>query len=237
MRYGMKRPPVREDQPGRIPGDGYPLRRGASCFLLFLFLLGAAALGPAQEKQDALKLLWDGKYEESVRICRQELQTYGREQAGKRMDSYAVMTWALLRLKRYDETIQMCEQGLRESRYDHRLIETLGEAHFYKGNNREALNYFEQYAALLPTGKKIGVVYYFMGEIYLRMGQYHHGDIALSTAVHHSPNIARWWIRLGYVREMAAEYSMAMEAYDQALALKPDSAEAARGRKRVQEKL
>ena len=58
---------------------------------------------------------------------------------------------------------------------------------------------------LNPTGDRIGQVYYFMGETYIRLGQYNNADIALSTALYHIPSAARWWSRLGYAREGAGK--------------------------------
>jgi tetratricopeptide (TPR) repeat protein len=120
---------------------------------------------------------------------------------------------------------------------DYRIIEILGEAHFHLGNNLEALKEFEEYAVLAPTGDRIDIVYYYMGEIFIRLGEFNHADIAFTTAVYHSPNNARWWARLGYAREMAKDYEYALEAYDQALTLNSSHSEARRGKERVLRKM
>ena len=62
---------------------------------------------------------------------------------------------------------------------------------------------------------------------------YNHADIALSTALHHSPSVSVWWGRLGYAREMAKDYVYALEAYEMALSLNPNLSDAERGRSRV----
>lgn len=49
--------------------------------------------------------------------------------------------------------------------------------------------------------------------------------------------LERWWIRLGYAREMAGNYYQAVEAYDEALRLNSSSVDAERGRSRVSAKL
>ena len=67
-----------------------------------------------------------------------------------------------------------------------------------------------------------------MGEIFIRLGEYNHADMAFTTAVYHSPNTARWWARLGYAREMARDYQFALEAYDKSLQLNPSLTEALR---------
>lgn len=76
-----------------------------------------------------------------------------------------------------------------------------------------------------------------MGEIFIRLGEFNHADIAISTALYHSPNIVRWWARLGYAREMAQEYNWAIDAYQKALQLNATFTEAERGIERVREKM
>jgi tetratricopeptide (TPR) repeat protein len=202
----------------------------AACALvLLLFSAGTAS---AQEKPDALKLYNNGQYERAVEVCLDELEVMPRN-----MDSYSVLCWSLLRLNRYDEAQEYAEQGLEISRYDPRMVEVMGEVHYYKGNNLEALKWFEEYAVLSPTGPRIDSVYYFMGEIFIRLGEFHHADIALTTAVYHTPTVARWWARLGYSREMAEDYRHAIEAYDEARRLNPNLSDASRGKRIAEEKL
>ena len=123
------------------------------------------------------------------------------------------------------------------SRYDPRVIENAGEALFYLGRRAEALRYFEEYAAISPTGGRIDLVYYFMGEIFIQQGKFNNADIALSTALYHSPNVADWWTRLGYARERGGDFQWSLEAYNKALALNPNLVDAVRGRSRVEQQL
>ncbi|MCK5674782.1 MAG: tetratricopeptide repeat protein [Spirochaetales bacterium] len=196
--------------------------------LFFLILiLSAAAFG--QDVPDALVLYQAGKYDEAIKICENELAI----RPGN-MDSYSVLGWSLIRQAKYKEALEKAKEGLKISRYDARIVEIVGEANFYLGKNQEALKWFEEYAALSPGGGRIDSAYYFMGELFIRMGEYHHADIALTTAVYHSPNIARWWARLGYAREMAKDYDYSIEAYDKALELAPSFPDAKRGKERVE---
>jgi tetratricopeptide (TPR) repeat protein len=151
----------------------------------------------------------------------------------KDMDSYSVLGWSLLKLGRYQEAVDYAKRAIEISRYDNRIVEILGEAYYFLGDNAQALKYFEEYTVLAPTGERIDDVYYYMGEIYIRMSDYNHADIAFTTAVHYSPNIAQWWARLGYAREMAKRYKLSLEAYDHALQLNPSFPDALRGRERV----
>ena len=187
----------------------------------------------SQEKKDALKLYRQGQYEESVSVCLEELAAYGEGQVISKMDSYTVLGWALIRLGRYNDAVSHSEEALSISRYDTRVIETLGEAHYFLGNYDRGLSYFQQYVALNPTGDRIGQVYSYMGETYIRMGKYNHADIALTTALYHVPSVARWWSRLGYAREGAGNAEAAEEAYSQALALQPSLQEARKGLERI----
>jgi tetratricopeptide (TPR) repeat protein len=200
----------------------------ASTIVAALLVLTAASV-VAQDRPDALGLYRRGRFEEAVDVCLQELEAQPRS-----MDSYVVLGWSLLRLERYQDALGYAQQALAISRYDERIIEITGEAYFYLGRNTDALRAFEEYVVLAPTGDRIGLVYYFMGEIFVRLGEYNHADIALSTAVYHSPNTARWWLRLGYARETAEDYQWALAAYDRALELNANLVEASRGRDRVQ---
>lgn len=203
-------------------------RIGAVLLLAFLTITGVFA----QEERDALALYRDGEYEEAIEVCLEELEAMPR-----RMDAHVVLGWSLLRLGRYEEALERGREAYRIAPGDYRIIEILGEANFYLGNNLRALQHFEEYTVLAPTGDRIDTVYYFMGEIFIRLGEYNHADIAFTTAVYHSPNIARWWSRLGYAREMAEDYVYALEAYNQALELNPSYNEALRGKERVMEKM
>jgi len=186
----------------------------------------------SQEKPDALELYNSGQFEEAAEVCLLELELMPRN-----MDSYAVLCWSLVRMGQYDEALKYARQGMEISRYDPRMVEIVGEVHFYQGRNLDALRWLEEYTVLSPTGPRIDTAYYLMGEVYIRLGEYHHADIAITTAVYHTPTIAQWWARLGYAREQAKDYTYALEAYDEALRLKPGFNEAERGVERVKEKM
>ena len=199
--------------------------------IVFLILSIFVSFGFSQER-DALKTYKEGNYKEAVEICRAELEVMPQ-----RMDAYVVMCWSLIKLNRYEEALEAARKAYRISPTDYRIIEILGEAHFFLGNNLEALQFFEQYVVIAPTGDRIDMVYYYMGEIFIRLGEFNHADISISTALYHNPNIARWWSRLGYAREMASDYTYALDAYKKALRLNATFPEAERGIQRVLEKM
>lgn len=211
------------------------MKTNAKLILFILLFAAHATLLSAQSnlKQDALVLYNNGRYAESIAVCEQEIN-----ENPKRVESYVVMCWALVRNKQYSEAEQRALAGLSVSQYDLRLTEVLGEARYYLGKNNGAMEQFQKYVANAPeSGSRVGTAYYFMGEIYIRQARYQHADIALSSAVRKEPLLEKWWIRLGYAREMAGNYYQAVEAYDEALRLNSSSVDAERGRTRVSAKL
>ncbi len=209
-------------------------RRAARAFpfLLLLSLLATPLAAQEEELPDALELYNAGEYRRAVEVTQQEIERQPRN-----MDSYAVLCWSLLRLGRYDEALEYAQQGMDINRNDPRMVEVVGEVHYYKGNNLEALQWLEEYTETAPTGSRIDTVYYLMGEIFIRLGEFHHADIAITTAVHHTSQVAKWWARLGYARENAKEYEYSLEAYNEALRLRPGYNDAERGIERVKEKI
>ena len=202
-----------------------------SVFLLFVFVFFNPSF--SQTKQDALVLYNNGKFREAILVCEAELQ-----EIPNRIESYVVMCWSLVKNKQYNEAEIRALDGLKISQYDLRLIEILGEARYYLGKNQAAMEQFERYVANAPeSGSRVGSAYYFMGEIYIRQAKYQHADMAFTAAVKKEPLLDKWWVRLGYAREMAKNYYEAMDAYDEALRLNSSSIDAERGRSRVSAKL
>ena len=202
-----------------------------SVFLLFVFVFFHPSF--SQTKQDALVLYNNGKFREAILVCEAELQDNPN-----RIESYVVMCWSLVKNKQYNEAEIRALDGLKISQYDLRLIEILGEARYYLGKNQAAMEQFERYVANAPeSGSRVGSAYYFMGEIYIRQAKYQHADMAFTAAVKKEPLLDKWWVRLGYAREMAKNYYEAMDAYDEALRLNSSSIDAERGRSRVSAKL
>jgi tetratricopeptide (TPR) repeat protein len=203
--------------------------RMRSIFTLGFLIVGMAIPLLGQERPDALQLYRDGNYQRAAEVCLDELKETPRN-----MNSYVVLGWSLIKLGRYKDALEYGLKALEVSRYDVRVIQIVGEAYYYLGNNQEALKYLEEYTVIAPTGDLIGEVYYQMGEIFIRLGEYNRADLALSTAVFHNPRIALYWARLAYAREQAKDYRYAMEAYGKALQLNPNLSDALRGRQRLQ---
>lgn len=196
---------------------------------LSLVLLTFTAVVAAAQQKDALEAYKAGRFADAVTITQEELKTNPGN-----MDSYVVLCWSLQKLEKHQDAYNTALQALKLNAYDFRIIEIVGESSFYLGKNLDSLKAFEQYVVLAPSGDRIEKAYYFMGEIYLQLGQYNRADIALTTAVYHAPQTAAWWSRLGYARMLAKDYPSAKKAYDEALRQNPGLTEAARGKQQVE---
>ncbi len=206
---------------------GPALHRNRRAMLLILLVAVTGAIS-AQDRADALELYRQNRFAEAVEVTRDELV-----ENPANLDAYTVLGWSLLALNRDEDALEAGLEGLSVSRFDHRLLNIVGEAHYRLGNDLEALQYMQNYAAVAPTGSLIDEVYYVMGEIHLRLEEYHHADIAFTTAVYLNGNRPQWWARLGYAREMAGSPQYAAQAYQQALDRNPNLIEAQRGLDRV----
>jgi len=160
-------------------------------------------------------------YNEAIRLCMDELN---RNNAN--MDSYTILTWSLLRQRRYTEVINWGDRALRINPGDYRIVETMGEAYFFLNDYEHALIMLQRYAASMPRGDRSSTVYFFMGEIYRNQRKYLHADIAYTTAVNLEGSISLWWYRLGTVREAAGEYASAIAAYEKVISINPNYREA-----------
>jgi len=201
----------------------------AKRLLLPVFLACMAAVSYAQNRTpDALIEYRSGNYDRAIQICRSEI-----DENPSNIESHVVICWSLVRLNRFDEALRYALAGRALSRYDIRIIEILGEIHYFRGVPNDALQYFQEYASLAPEGQRIEMVYYYMGEIFIRQGKFRHADIALTTALHWVPGSAPWWARLAYARENSGDLASATEAYERALSLNSQLTDAQRGLERI----
>ncbi|NNM67284.1 MAG: tetratricopeptide repeat protein [Spirochaetales bacterium] len=198
-------------------------------FAVFAVVFFATVSAVFAEQKDALEAFRNGRYQEAVDICNDELKANPQN-----MDSYVVLCWALQKMGKYQDALNDAQQALKINPYDFRVIEIIGESDFYLGKIVDALHNFEQYTVLAPSGDRIQLAYYYMGEIFLQLGEYNHADIALTTAVYYAPQTPNWWARLGYARMLAKDYPSAQKAYEEALRQDPNNVDAQRGKQQVQ---
>lgn len=210
------------------------MMRNKYCLFFFVIfsLISSPVLLFAQDRPDALREYRNGNYDRAVSICTSEITANPNN-----LESHVVICWSLIRMGKYPEALRYGIAGRNISRYDPRIIEILGEANYYQGQNAEALQLFQEYVNLAPEGSRIDTVYYLMGEIYIRQGRFNHADIALSTAVYYLPGNAEWWTRLAYARENAGSFQAALSAYERALSLNSQSIDARYGLERVRQNI
>jgi tetratricopeptide (TPR) repeat protein len=198
-------------------------------FVLITLFISFVTVSLTAEQKDALEAYKQGHFQESIDICLDELKS-----TPQNLDSYVVLCWSLQKMEKYQEALDYAAQAQKINANDFRIIEIVAESDFFLGKNTDALGFFQQYAMLAPAGDRIDRAYYFMGEIYLQLGQYGHADIALTTAVYHAPQVPAWWARLGYARMMEKDYVWAKKAYEEALRQNPNLGEAQRGKQQVE---
>jgi tetratricopeptide (TPR) repeat protein len=167
-------------------------------------------------------------YDEAVGQC---LNQVSRNTANR--DSYAVLTWALLRQKKYAEAVLWGERGLALFADDYRIMETMGEACFHLNDFDRSLDWMQRYVNAVPQGERTSVAYFYIAEIFRLRRQYWRADIAYTTALRLNPELPLWWYRLGLVREALRDYPAAGEAYRRALQLNPNDGNAGAALERV----
>jgi tetratricopeptide (TPR) repeat protein len=170
----------------------------------------------------------DVYYNEAIRICQSEVS---RNAVNR--DTYAVITWALQRQRKYADVITWGERGLLLYADEYRIMETMGEAYFYLDDYDRSLSFMQRYTNALPQGERVSRAFFFIGEIFRLRQQYRHADIAYTTAVRFEPGLALWWYRLATVRESAGDITAAIEAYERALRLDPAYQDASAGLARL----
>ena len=196
----------------------------------FLLLLTLSVLLPAQTKPDALKAYREGRYNDAVTICLDEIAA-----DPSNVESHVVLSWALVEANAYEEAENWAKKGHALSKYDPRLIEILAEAHYYLETTNSPPPLPGIY--LLRTERQS----YIPCVLFHGRNTCVSRNIVMQTWLFRRAQLesmnARWWTRLGYSREMAKEYRYALEAYNSALKLDPNEQDAIRGRDRTQNQL
>lgn len=212
-----------------IRGSGFSPRSGIRPFVILVCLFVFSGLASAAPGTEAVRLFFEARYEEARSVALQSIRENPRD-----VDAYVGLAWSLVELGRYADADNYARKGI-SIRKDPRLGEALGEAAFHLGNNTVALEGLRSYIAAFPESRRTGRAYFYVGEVYLRLGKYMHADIALTAAVRFVPENASWWSRLGWIREKAGRLSQARIAYETALALDPRLSDAIVGRRRLLE--
>ncbi|AFG38236.1 tetratricopeptide repeat protein [Spirochaeta africana] len=206
------------------------ISRGWQLFATVAVLFCSAGLAWGQEtpaepdavpQRDALVEYRRGNYGAAIEITRDEIA-----QNPARLDAYVVLGWSLMAQDRWREAADAAQQAVSLRRWDARVLHILGESHYRLGNYETAIQRLQEYLAVNPQGSQRSAVYFYLGDALYRVGEYHHADIALSSAVEFSPDNPRWWVVLGNAREQAGQTEIARAAYQRALDLQPGLSDA-----------
>ncbi len=197
-------------------------------FFFIVFPFYAQMLFQAEGASLSSSLYREGRYKEAIEECEKEIVSNENN-----IDSYTTLTLVYMAMKDYAKAYNASQRGRKVQQYYPRLIEMQAIACYHLGRNIESLNLLQTYLSYTSQEKDVSEIYYYMGEIYLRLSQYNHADIALSTAVSIRPLEVSWWARLGYVREKSKTYKYSLEAYEKAISFDNNYFDALEGRKRV----
>lgn len=211
------------------------------CIFSLIFAVITVLTLASQDKADALKIYRSGRdlesmgriedakgvYAQAIEVCKQDLL-----ENGQNMDAFTIYGWSLIRLGKYQDSINICLEALKINQ-DSRVVENLGESYFYLGSYKESLKQMEKYIDASPKGERISTAYFFVGEIYRMTKLINRAEMAYTTAVYLEPSVSLWWYRLGTVRENLGDKKRSTEAYQKALNLRPDYKEASDGLSRV----
>ena len=209
--------------------------------ILFLFVLISGLFSQAASSSinvpsgmtgsDLLRMSQEGKHNDVALLAPQAIKKNPQD-----VDAYIGLAWSLNALKEYAKAKDIAQRGYAMFK-DPRLVQALGEAQYYLGENEAALANLQEYLAKFPEGSKSALSFYLCGELFVRMVKFNHADIAFSTALQYNPSNARWWARLGWVREKTSRYLAALKAYDQAVSLNPTLEDALTGKSRMLAKI
>jgi tetratricopeptide (TPR) repeat protein len=149
-------------------------------------------------------------------------------------EAYEILSLSMLAQGEYEEALKYGREGLEIQSDRMEMVAAVGISNYYLGRNEAALGHFNHYVRRAPLGERIHLVYFYTGEVYSRQGQWLKADVAISSALYHSPTMSSWWVRLGALRQRDESWTRAGEAYQEALNLDPNNEEARRGLQQVQ---
>jgi tetratricopeptide (TPR) repeat protein len=194
--------------------------------VLFLGTLAFAQIGPARASFER---------EDYTSADTEALTELSREPGN--YEAYEILSLAMLAREEYEEALKYGKEGLAIRGDSMEMVAAVGISSFYLGRNEEALGHFNHYIRRAPLGERIHLIYFYTGEVYIRQQQWQKADIALSSALYHSPTMGSWWVKLGSLRLNKEAWIRAGEAFQEALELDPSNEEARRGIQAVESAL
>ena len=169
-------------------------------------------------KLDALVLYRQGKYEDAVKITLGEIK-----QNPASLNSYIVLSWSLLKLKRYSEALNYGNKALKLKSNDYRVLFILGEASFYLKNNSESRAYFLSYLSFSKAikNRRLDLVYYYVVMTYIREKNLNKADFLASYALFLFPKDFRLNLIKAMLLETEGDFKSSANYYKTALKIRP----------------
>ncbi len=157
---------------------------------------------------------------------------------------------SLMNEGRYEEAIEAYNNALRIKPKDVELLKRIGKACVKIGVDREAIEIYKQVTHLKPDDAE---AHFALGDIYSRRGKDEQAMESFKQVIHFNPNSAETYVRLGDIfcryglrqvgkkifeqtigirlitPDYGSGYEQAIEAYNKALAIKPNLASAYSG--------
>lgn len=130
---------------------------------------------------------------------------------------------ALMRAKKYDDAIALCEQSLKTDVDDADVHEVLATVHFLTGKYDGAISHFTTVTRLAPRRP---ATYINMGAVYNRMGEYAKAVESLRRGLQLDKDSSEGFYNLGIAYRQLKEWKMAVPAYREAIRLDPQMYEA-----------
>lgn len=129
----------------------------------------------------------------------------------------------LMRAKKYDEAVALCEQALQADVDDTDVYEVLATVYFLTGKYDAAITNFTSVTRLAPRRP---ATYINMGAVYNRMGEFAKAVESLRRGLQLDKNSSEGYYNLGIAYRQLKEWKMAVPAYREAIRLDPRMHEA-----------
>lgn len=211
------------------------LKKGITIFLIVLMGLNSLifaqdSTGDTGSGENGWTYYAKRQYRKSIEYLLKE-----KEQFPNRPNIYVILGWDYKELKQYAEMEKYSLEGLKVKSTDIRIIKNLGEAYFFQGKYRQAIEIFERYLKYKydRNDPYISTLYYYLGYSFYMLELYNKAEIALMASNFYKPNFAFSNLYLAMVYEKMENNKKANFYYNQTLKIVPANEEAKKGANRT----
>lgn len=129
--------------------------------------------------------------------------------------------WQIYYLKKdYDNALKDAEEVVKQQPSDSSLLVALGDMYQEKGMEREAIQYYEKAAPLIPNS---GDILYQIAYGYSKLGNpTQQSEFAQKAIQKNTRFLGESWFLVGLTNQSTRKFSDAAEAYEKAISAKPD---------------